>query len=143
KGNRRHANLMEHVSTALIPHSKGQTMHINSASGSVVGIKRSDALGGMWNELTCRPAHRDRCRADWLPLGMGARPRSSCKRMQDARRLLRRRRNIQVLTGRAKGNQMNTHDMIELPPLPTTGGIEEAMKLGPDFIGRLMQSYAR
>lgn len=37
---------------------------------------------------------------------------------------------------------MSTHD-IELPPLPTTGGIQEAMKLGPDFIGRLMQSYAR
>lgn len=37
---------------------------------------------------------------------------------------------------------MNIHD-TELPPLPTTGGIQEAMKLGPDFIGSLMQSYAR
>lgn len=37
---------------------------------------------------------------------------------------------------------MNTHD-IELPPLPTMGGLQEAMKRGPDFIGRLMQSYAR
>lgn len=37
---------------------------------------------------------------------------------------------------------MNIH-ATELPPLPSTGGLQEAMKRGPDFIGSLMQSYAR
>ena len=56
KGNRRHANLTEHGSTALISHSTGRSMHINSASGSVVGTKRSDVLRGnemlaLWAEI--------------------------------------------------------------------------------------------
>lgn len=37
---------------------------------------------------------------------------------------------------------MKTND-FKLPPLPTIGGLQEAMKFGPERVGKLMQSYAR
>lgn len=38
---------------------------------------------------------------------------------------------------------MTAKTEIKLPPLPTVGGLQEAIRLGPGFVGSLMQSYAR